>query len=245
MSKWCSLLHIFRAYLLQIWSKRIPTLVDSFRCNVTIAQDVGRLYRYVNIMMILRFYNKYKIISNVTCEQSKISTYLYWFQSFVFECDNLLKNRTDQCTDRCKNTLIGLTSTVEGRKLMNVSLLYSNLEICHTVHSLKFYTWTLFQIYVLNFQCNCNGDFECLNARKRIEACRNDVIYANRLDTVVSCTEAQWICTADAECSKALEYYNLLCKGMFKGKRCNQRCKNSIQILTRQTKAIKLGRLLT
>merc|ERR1712223_1135060 len=65
--------------------------------------------------------------------------------------------------------------------------------------------------------------------------------YANRLDTVVSCTEAQWICTADAECGKALEYYNLLCRGMFKGKRCNQRCKNSIQILSRQTKAIKLA----
>ena len=92
-------------------------------------------------------------------------------------------------------------------------------------------------------QCDCAGDFECLNARRRIEACRNDVIYANRLDTVVSCTEAQWICTADAECGKALEYYNLLCRGMFKGKRCNQRCKNSIRILSRQTKAIKLGKM--
>ena len=93
----------------------------------------------------------------------------------------------------------------------------------------------------LVFQCDCAGDVDCLNARRRIEACRHDVVYANRLDTVVSCTEAQWICTADAECSKALEYYNLLCRGMFKGKRCNQRCKNSIQILGRQTKAIKLG----
>ena len=94
------------------------------------------------------------------------------------------------------------------------------------------------------FQCDCRGDLECLNARRRIETCRDDVIYANRLDTVVSCTEAQWICTADAECGKALEYYNILCRGMFKGKRCNQRCKNSIQILGRQTKAIKLGKLL-
>ena len=92
-------------------------------------------------------------------------------------------------------------------------------------------------------QCDCGGDLECLNARRRIEACRSDVLYANRLDTVVSCTEAQWIRTADAECGKALEYYNLLCRGMFKGKRCNQRCKNSIQILSRQTKAIKLGKL--
>ena len=49
--------------------------------------------------------------------------YIFKFQSFIFECDNLLKNRTAVCTDRCKNTLIGLTSTVEGRKLMNVSIL--------------------------------------------------------------------------------------------------------------------------
>lgn len=96
--------------------------------------------------------------------------------------------------------------------------------------------------FFLYFQCDCGGDLECLNARRRIEACRSDVVYANRLDTVVSCTEAQWICSSDAECSKALEYYNILCRGMFKGKRCNQRCKNSIQILSRQTKAIKLGK---
>ena len=47
-----------------------------------------------------------------------VFTFLFLLQSFVFECSGLLKNRTDECTDRCKNTLIGLTSTEEGRKMM-------------------------------------------------------------------------------------------------------------------------------
>ena len=41
-------------------------------------------------------------------------------QSYVIECNDLIMNKTDQCTERCKNTLVGLTSTVEGKKLMEV-----------------------------------------------------------------------------------------------------------------------------
>ena len=64
--------------------------------------------------------------------------------------------------------------------------------------------------------------------------------YATRNDTIVSCTEARWICSADAECGKALEYYHLLCRNMFRGKKCSERCKNSLSILQRQDKAAKL-----
>ena len=42
-------------------------------------------------------------------------------QSFVIECDSLIHNRTNVCSNRCKNTLVGLTSTIEGQKLMSVS----------------------------------------------------------------------------------------------------------------------------
>ena len=90
-------------------------------------------------------------------------------------------------------------------------------------------------------QCDCQGDKECQLARHQIESCRASVVYATRYDTVVSCTEAQWICMADAECAKALEYYNFNCKAMFRGKRCNQRCKNSMAILSRQAQAMKLA----
>lgn len=63
---------------------------------------------------------------------------------------------------------------------------------------------------------------------------------ATRNETVVSCTVAQWICEADALCSKALEYYNEYCRSMFHGKKCSHRCRNSISILRRQEKAAKL-----
>ena len=90
------------------------------------------------------------------------------------------------------------------------------------------------------FQCNCDGDSECVTAKLKIEACRDSVTYATRNDTVVSCTEARWICFSDAECGKALEYYHLLCRSMFRGRKCSERCKNSLNILKRQEKAAKL-----
>ena len=57
---------------------------------------------------------------------------------------------------------------------------------------------------------------------------------------LVSCTEARWICSSDAECGKALEWYNLYCRAMFHGRKCTQRCKNSLNILQRQHKSNKL-----
>jgi len=129
-------------------------------------------------------------------------------QSFIFECDDLINNRTNHCSTRCKNTLVGLMSTQEGQKMIN---------------------------------CDCQGHLDCLMARRQIESCRASVVYATRFDTVVSCTEAQWICMADSECGKALEYYNFNCRAMFRGKRCNQRCKNSLRILSRQSQATKLA----
>ena len=65
-------------------------------------------------------------------------------------------------------------------------------------------------------------------------------MHATKNGTIVSCTEARWICSADAECGKALEYYQLYCQSMFRGRKCTQRCKNSWNILHRQEKAEKL-----
>ena len=42
-------------------------------------------------------------------------------QSFIIECDGLIHNKTNVCSETCKNTLVGLTSTLEGQKLMTVS----------------------------------------------------------------------------------------------------------------------------
>lgn len=60
-------------------------------------------------------------------------------------------------------------------------------------------------------------------------------------EPVVSCRVAQWICSADALCSTALDYYNHYCRSMFHGKKCTSRCNNSISILRRQEKAAKLS----
>lgn len=79
-----------------------------------------------------------------------------------------------------------------------------------------------------------------MESKTRVEVCRPQVTRANKNETIVSCTVAQWICAADALCSTALEYYNKYCKSMFHGKKCTHRCLNSISILRRQEKAAKL-----
>ena len=90
------------------------------------------------------------------------------------------------------------------------------------------------------FQCNCSNDEFCLQSKKNIKPCQDEVIHATQEDTVVSCTAAQWICAADPMCSTALEYYNRFCQAMFRGKKCSARCMNSIDILRRQKAAQKL-----
>ncbi|KAK0181353.1 hypothetical protein PV327_003645 [Microctonus hyperodae] len=89
--------------------------------------------------------------------------------------------------------------------------------------------------------CECaKEDIMCLKTKERVEICRSSVNSAmNR--TRVSCRIATWICNADALCSTALYYYNGFCKSMFHGKKCTHRCRNSIDILTRQEKAAKLN----
>ena len=76
--------------------------------------------------------------------------------------------------------------------------------------------------------------------KSRVEACREPVLRASREGSVVTCSEARWICSSDAECGKALEYYNLFCRAMFRGRKCTQHCRNSLDILRRQEKAQKL-----
>jgi len=89
-------------------------------------------------------------------------------------------------------------------------------------------------------KCNCTGDAFCEQTKTNVGPCQDQVLHAASPDTVVSCTAAQWICSANSECSTALEYYNRNCQAMFRGKRCSDRCMNSINILKRQPSANKL-----
>ena len=94
--------------------------------------------------------------------------------------------------------------------------------------------------FLFLFQCNCTGDSFCQQSKLNVSPCQDEVLHASLPDTEVSCTTAQWICSADAPCANALDYYNRHCQTMFRGKRCTDRCLNSINILKRQVKAKKL-----
>jgi len=89
-------------------------------------------------------------------------------------------------------------------------------------------------------KCNCSGDSNCEKSKLNIRPCQNEVLEATKPDSIVSCTAAQWICSADKPCKTALEWYNYYCQSMFKGKECSARCKNSLNILKRQASASKL-----
>ena len=68
------------------------------------------------------------------------------------------------------------------------------------------------------FQCECD-DQSCLEVKKRLQVCREEVLAANARDAIVSCRVAQLICTADNQCSTALGYYERYCRKMFEGRR--------------------------
>ena len=95
-------------------------------------------------------------------------------------------------------------------------------EILMLWHNFSIFT----ALYILLFQCDCSGDKTCEASKANIHPCQNEVISATKQDAIVSCTTAQWICSADPLCSTALEYYNRFCQSMFRGKKCTDRCMN-------------------
>ncbi|XP_050701882.1 growth arrest-specific protein 1-like [Eriocheir sinensis] len=88
--------------------------------------------------------------------------------------------------------------------------------------------------------CICSDDY-CRESKERVEVCRQEVLRANSNSTVVTCSVAHWICSADTLCAAAITFYDRFCRRMFLGKGCSFRCNNSLAILQRQTKAAKLA----
>nr|XP_023018241.1 growth arrest-specific protein 1-like isoform X1 [Leptinotarsa decemlineata] len=128
-------------------------------------------------------------------------------QNYLMGCSAVLQGESfpTYCPDFCQYTLTALTSTEEGKELM---------------------------------ECQCSDHF-CEDQKRRTDICA-PLVLETMNSPVVPCRVAQWICEADAICSKAFEYYNQYCKAMFHGKKCTPRCNNSINILRRQEKAAKL-----
>ncbi|XP_027196911.1 growth arrest-specific protein 1-like isoform X3 [Dermatophagoides pteronyssinus] len=88
--------------------------------------------------------------------------------------------------------------------------------------------------------CDCNNNKYCELSKSRLEICRKPVWSAIKSDTIVSCSIARWICITDQPCRTALEYYEQNCHQLFQGHKCTNRCNNSLSILDRQEKAMKL-----
>ncbi|CAH2984554.1 unnamed protein product [Chilo suppressalis] len=126
-------------------------------------------------------------------------------QNYEMMCSDVLTEPGSKCTKACEYALIALTSTEEGKALMN---------------------------------CKCGEEY-CEHARRRIDVCRPQVL-KGAANVTSSCRLSQLVCMADAQCAAALGYYKQLCKSMFKGRKCSNRCRNSIEILMKQEKAAPL-----
>lgn len=76
-----------------------------------------------------------------------------------------------------------------------------------------------------------------------MEVCRPLVLETSMNETLVSCRMAQWICLSDSVCRSAMDYYQMYCKRMLlQGSSCTERCLNSLEILMRQERGMKLNR---
>lgn len=146
---------------------------------------------------------------------------MYFLCVFFSPCRFLVVEYTRTCTQR------GIVLTVND---------FSRT----TKHSIN---WGYFLIFIyckINlliilclFQCECTDEM-CRETKERVEVCRPHVTRATRNESIVSCRVAEWICHADGVCSTALDYYHHYCRSMFQGRKCSNRCKNSISILRRQ-----------
>lgn len=88
-------------------------------------------------------------------------------------------------------------------------------------------------------QCQCEDKY-CQETIRRMEVCRPQVM-KGAANATSSCRLSQLICLADAQCSTALGYYNDLCRSMYRrGRKCSNKCMNSIDILRKQEKAAAL-----
>ncbi|KAG6449681.1 growth arrest-specific protein 1 [Manduca sexta] len=125
--------------------------------------------------------------------------------NYMVMCEGVLSEPTSKCPKECGHALIALTSTEEGKELMN---------------------------------CECEDEY-CMEAKQRIDVCRPQVL-KGAANATSSCSLSQLICLADAQCATALQYYNQLCRSMFRGRKCSNKCLNSIEILRKQEKAAAL-----
>uniref|UniRef100_A0A0B6ZG99 GDNF/GAS1 domain-containing protein n=1 Tax=Arion vulgaris TaxID=1028688 RepID=A0A0B6ZG99_9EUPU len=134
--------------------------------------------------------------------------------NFFIHCQSLIKGQqVTSCPIDCKHALVSLLSTEDQTGLAFIN-------------------------------CDCRKIDSCTERKKRVDICQLDVLDSmNVLEAdspPVACNLARWICEADTSCLAALQYYYDHCLRLFNGIKCTSRCRNSLEILFRQSHASKL-----
>ncbi|KAH9520192.1 hypothetical protein Btru_060242 [Bulinus truncatus] len=134
--------------------------------------------------------------------------------NFFLHCHAVIKGSTmATCPIECKHALVSLLSTED-----NAGAAFVN--------------------------CQCHKKGVCSERKERVAICQREVLESMNIlredAQPVSCNLARGICEADTSCLAALQYYYDHCTRLFSGVRCTARCKNSLEILSRQPHASKL-----
>ncbi|XP_064100524.1 growth arrest-specific protein 1-like isoform X1 [Macrobrachium nipponense] len=133
----------------------------------------------------------------------------------------------------------GCGMALQNYMLGCADLMSGNIDYCDEYCKNSLIALTSTEEGHLLMDCVCSDSY-CRETKSRVEVCREEVVVANSDSSVVSCSLAHWICSADTQCSTAISYYDRFCRKMFIGKECGYKCNNSISILQRQEKAAKL-----
>lgn len=134
--------------------------------------------------------------------------------NFFIHCHSLIKGEEiTSCPTDCKHALVSLLSTEDQTGLAFIN-------------------------------CNCQDEDSCAERKRRVEVCQIEVLESMHVlkddAPPVTCNLARWICEADTSCLAALKYYYDHCSRLFSGIRCTSKCRNSLQILSRQPHASRL-----
>ena len=180
--------------------------------------------RYVTFVFLLEIcVLSTKTLAKLSCNQvrNRCQTRMgcsMALHNFGIACDPVLNGMSNKCTKECERALVSLISSEGGSG-------YDFMD------------------------CECSTGTEddreyCEERKGRVQDCASNVIKAwkkmNDSSVVISCTLALWLCEADSSCLTALLYFNDNCSGLMKGRKCTDRCNNSINILFQQERAKKL-----
>jgi len=140
--------------------------------------------------------------------------------NFNIACAQVKLGMVDYCTESCKRAVISLVTVQDdiGTDILT---------------------------------CDCAGSEDCQLQRDRISVCSDDVLAALKTldnEDVISCSLARMLCEANTQCYTALGYYEENCENLWlnghKSLECSQACNNSLNILNRQPRAVKLENCL-